>query len=418
MKAKFESYSRDLFWSVFIAGSTLRWTGYNDDYWWNSVAPTDDFQVREHEGKKYRLNPRTSEITPVGDQPTPPTEVPEAGPSIERGDCRECGGEGGTVKERCQRCRGTGIEPGPVSSAAPQATGGTVDSDDEFDNEAPTPDTSAFVRELGHYPNLVNGHKQRRKALIKWARRLERQRDEARRALDDLRTGKQAVLPQTLEHARNLYTVAVACLKTFGQDPESDLATLRAENERLTQAHNDEMHAQCASYENRIKLILAENAALRADLEKAKAERLSFMQIGAEKANLALSLDTANEELESKLTAANAQLAEVSEAESKLSDAYVRLRHKIPGALDTPFAPTGEQVWETTERALDILRQQLSQARSDTERLDWIENNGAGPWKNGNKIWSQVLWSESKIQEHLGRTARAAIDTARTGKKE
>ena len=42
-------------------------------------------------------------------------------------------------------------------------------------------------------------------------------------------------------------------------------------------------------------------------------------------------------------------------AERELSAAYVRLRMMIPGALDTPHGPTGEQVWETTESALRAL---------------------------------------------------------------
>ena len=35
-----------------------------------------------------------------------------------------------------------------------------------------------------------------------------------------------------------------------------------------------------------------------------------------------------------------------------MSDAYLRLRAMIPGAYDTPHAPTPEQVWATTEAAL------------------------------------------------------------------
>lgn len=38
--------------------------------------------------------------------------------------------------------------------------------------------------------------------------------------------------------------------------------------------------------------------------------------------------------------------------EHALSDAYLRLRALIPGAYDTPHAPTPEQVWGTTEAAL------------------------------------------------------------------
>lgn len=42
-------------------------------------------------------------------------------------------------------------------------------------------------------------------------------------------------------------------------------------------------------------------------------------------------------------------------AERELSAAYVRLRIMIPGALDTPYAPSREKVWETTEKALQRL---------------------------------------------------------------
>lgn len=48
-------------------------------------------------------------------------------------------------------------------------------------------------------------------------------------------------------------------------------------------------------------------------------------------------------------------LDRLTEHNRRLSDAYVRLRVMIPGALDTPFAPTSEQVWEITEKALTVL---------------------------------------------------------------
>jgi hypothetical protein len=60
--ATFNSYSRDLYWSRFIDGKTCRWSGYDDTYWWNNVAKSEQFQVREHEGKRYRLNPETNEV--------------------------------------------------------------------------------------------------------------------------------------------------------------------------------------------------------------------------------------------------------------------------------------------------------------------------------------------------------------------
>lgn len=36
---------------------------------------------------------------------------------------------------------------------------------------------------------------------------------------------------------------------------------------------------------------------------------------------------------------------------TQLSAAYLRLRAIIPGAFDTPTAPTADQIWDTTERA-------------------------------------------------------------------
>ena len=39
-------------------------------------------------------------------------------------------------------------------------------------------------------------------------------------------------------------------------------------------------------------------------------------------------------------------------AETELSNAYLRLRAMIPGALNTPHAPTQHQVWSVTEEAL------------------------------------------------------------------
>jgi hypothetical protein len=56
------------------------------------------------------------------------------------------------------------------------------------------------------------------------------------RERDDLHTGRRAVLPQTREHAENLYTVAVACLKSYGVDPESDLSAAQARIAELERA--------------------------------------------------------------------------------------------------------------------------------------------------------------------------------------
>jgi hypothetical protein len=66
----------------------------------------------------------------------------------------------------------------------------------------------------------------------------------------------------------------------------------------------------------------------------------------------------------------NAKLREQLEtwknAERGLSASYVRLRHLIPGALETPTAPTPEQVWDTTERALERFVDRIASASPDT----------------------------------------------------
>lgn len=54
--------ARDLYWSLFIDGEKCRWIGYHDAYWWDNVSTSDQFQVREHRGKRYRLDPYTNEV--------------------------------------------------------------------------------------------------------------------------------------------------------------------------------------------------------------------------------------------------------------------------------------------------------------------------------------------------------------------
>ena len=66
--ATFNSYSRDLFWSYFIDGKTCRWTGYDDNYWWTNVAISDQFQIRKHKDKYYKLNPETNEVFLLNDK--------------------------------------------------------------------------------------------------------------------------------------------------------------------------------------------------------------------------------------------------------------------------------------------------------------------------------------------------------------
>ena len=51
-KAEFDSYFNDLFWKVTFFDFTgkaeyfkAEWVGYNDDNWWNNVAPSKKRQI-------------------------------------------------------------------------------------------------------------------------------------------------------------------------------------------------------------------------------------------------------------------------------------------------------------------------------------------------------------------------------------
>lgn len=65
----------------------------------------------------------------------------------------------------------------------------------------------------------------------------------------------------------------------------------------------------------------------------------------------------------------HAEAEEWRRAERRLSEAYVRLRKMIPGAFDTPHAPTYEQVWQTTEAALATLTQALASVQEEVATL-------------------------------------------------
>ena len=58
---------------------------------------------------------------------------------------------------------------------------------------------------------------------------------------------------------------------------------------------------------------------------------------------------------------------DIRQTERDLSAAYLRLRALIPGAYDTPVAPSPEQVWATTETALRRVLQELDDARRSAD---------------------------------------------------
>ena len=73
MQARFQQLRNDLFWEVFDSeqGKSIKWMGYDDSYWWNNVAKSEQFQVRG----KYRLDPFTNEVRLLTQR------VPDAGDS-------------------------------------------------------------------------------------------------------------------------------------------------------------------------------------------------------------------------------------------------------------------------------------------------------------------------------------------------
>lgn len=68
-KAESRHSRNDLFWEMYFLDMCtgefvkLCWIGYNDDFWWNNVAPTEQARVRKSEnGKSYRIDFDTNEV--------------------------------------------------------------------------------------------------------------------------------------------------------------------------------------------------------------------------------------------------------------------------------------------------------------------------------------------------------------------
>lgn len=92
---------------------------------------------------------------------------------------------------------------------------------------------------------------------------VEAERDEARVLCEEFLNGGRAVLPQSKKHAEDLYTVAVACLKTYGIDTEAALQTAEA----ALKAEKLLSRGDWAS-QREVDLYVIENAALKADRDK------------------------------------------------------------------------------------------------------------------------------------------------------
>lgn len=68
-KAEARHLRNDLFWEMCFFDMitnefvNLRWTGYNDGFWWNNVAPTEQARVKKvNNGKSYKIDFATNEV--------------------------------------------------------------------------------------------------------------------------------------------------------------------------------------------------------------------------------------------------------------------------------------------------------------------------------------------------------------------
>lgn len=66
MEANFSSLGRDLFWSLYdMDDGFIRWSGYNDAFWWNEVSKAERFthKTGQKTGRVYVLEPETNKVT-------------------------------------------------------------------------------------------------------------------------------------------------------------------------------------------------------------------------------------------------------------------------------------------------------------------------------------------------------------------
>ena len=63
-EAKFSQSRNDMNWSHWDSfDGFVRWTGYDDAYWWENISVKPEWRIRVMEsGKSYELNPETGEV--------------------------------------------------------------------------------------------------------------------------------------------------------------------------------------------------------------------------------------------------------------------------------------------------------------------------------------------------------------------
>lgn len=66
LKSEFSQSRNDLYWSVWTADDgTIRWIGYDDDYWWDKVSISPDKRTRtgSKSGKIYTIDFNSGDVT-------------------------------------------------------------------------------------------------------------------------------------------------------------------------------------------------------------------------------------------------------------------------------------------------------------------------------------------------------------------
>jgi hypothetical protein len=113
------------------------------------------------------------------------------------------------------------------------------------------------------------------------------------------------------------------------------------------------------------------------------------------------------QEYETRIAALERQSATLAAAldgchlmQRDLSEAYLRLRRLIgQKAFDTPHAPTGKQIWTTTEIALAGLVAEVDRQRAEIETMRPILEV-VGLWRKGTRRRDGGAWVEGLMVEY------------------
>ena len=62
-KAEFQALGNDLYWKLYdTQDGFIRWTGYDDQNWWQNVAPAKRDRTGLRSGLTYRINFETGDV--------------------------------------------------------------------------------------------------------------------------------------------------------------------------------------------------------------------------------------------------------------------------------------------------------------------------------------------------------------------